>query len=105
MRGCCWASQPLFSELAICQVKPVPSNYVQLGTRHDRELRSVFGRCSTNIYGGLCPYCVLFLTEGCHLNERIVIKLRFFLYPRSLLQLSALLSKAPINFLITPEIH
>ena len=22
-----------------------------------------------DIYGGLCPYCVLFLIEECHLNE------------------------------------
>jgi len=42
MRDCWWASQTLFSELAICPVEPVPSNYFQRGTRRDRELRSVF---------------------------------------------------------------
>jgi len=42
MHGCYWASQTLFSELAICQIEPVPSNYFQRGTRHDRELRSAF---------------------------------------------------------------
>jgi len=39
MRGY-WCSQPLFSEVAICQVELVASIYFQRGTRHDRELRS-----------------------------------------------------------------
>ena len=69
MRGC--SPNLNFQNL---RFEPVLSNYdFQRGPRHDQELPSVFGHCSANIYGGLCPYCVLFLMEECHLNERIVI--------------------------------